>query len=124
MIFLADDAEITDLAWGRGLLWLACKAGYSSALYALDAQAGAVTLCVPARGPEPTGIAFDAQEEHFWTVDARNREFSQFTLQGAWTRLAIPTPIQQPMRLALDDNGRFWTVDGETNRVYQIAGER
>jgi hypothetical protein len=68
-------------------------------------------------------VSLDVREEFVWTVDARNREFSQFTPRGEWTELAVTSPIARPAGLSLDDDEAFWTSDRETRQVYQITRE-
>lgn len=122
-IFLVKGSEITDIAWGAGLLWMTCMAGFSSSVYAVDVPARRVVRHLRARGPRPEGISFDQREEHFWTLDSLNREFSQFTPGGEWTETAIPSPVARPYGLALDDQDAFWTMDRDTKQVVQILRE-
>ena len=123
LVFLSEGSVVTDIAWGQGHLWLSCKAGYSSSIYGIDVKAGKIMRHFKARGPEPEGVSFDAGEEYIWTVDARNREFSQFTPNGKWTEQTLSSPVARPSGLALDDQDSFWTLDRETRKVCQIKRE-
>jgi sugar lactone lactonase YvrE len=122
-IFRAEASQVTDITWGREHLWVACQAGYSSSVFRIDVQAGEVVQHFWARGPKPEGITFDAEGAYLWTVDASNREFSQFTPDGEWTEETAPSPIDRPCGLAMDDQGAFWTSDEESGLVYQIERE-
>jgi len=123
LVFRVKGSEVTDIAWGKGLLWVTCMAGYSSSVYAIDVQTQRVVRHFRDRGPQPEGISFDHREEYFWTLDASNREFSQFTPQGEWTEEELPSPIARPTTLALDDQDTFWTVDRNTKQVVQVLRE-
>lgn len=122
-IFQAKASQVTDIAWGHEHLWVVIQAGYSSSVYRIDLERGAVVQHFRARGPKPEGISFDLRDEYLWTVDSSNQEFSQFTPKGEWTELAEPSPVAKPSGLAMDDQDAFWTSDQETGQVYQIKRE-
>lgn len=123
LVFLIPTSEITDITWGRGHLWFTCKAGYSSSFYCLDIGNKKVVHQFKARGPEPEGISFDSQEKHIWTLDASNRELSQFTPEGKWTGQSLPTPLDKPMGLTIDDKDTFWITDLKTMKLCQLKEE-
>jgi streptogramin lyase len=119
-VLRAANSQVSDIAWGLGHLWVTCVAGYSSSVYRIDLETRAVVQHFRARGPKPEGVSFDIRGEFLWTVDARNQEFSQFTPKGEWTDTTVPSPLEKPSGLALDDQDAFWTFDQETGQVYQI----
>ncbi len=122
-ILQAPASQIADIAWGQGDLWVACQAGYSSSIFRIDPKKQAVVQRFWTRGPKPEGISFDQIEEYLWTIDARNKEFSQFTPKGEWTENSFSSPVEQPAGLALDPDYAFWTLDCDLKKVVQIKME-
>lgn len=120
LVFLIPSSEIADITWGKGLLWFTCKAGYSSSFYAVDVGKKKVVHRFNTRGPEPQGISFDSQEKYLWVLDSRNRELSQFTLDGKWTGRKLLTSIEVPVGLTIDKSNTFWTSDPKTGKLYQL----
>jgi sugar lactone lactonase YvrE len=123
LVFLIESSEVTSLTWGKGLLWFACKAGYSSSFYAIDLSRKKIVRHFRAQGPEPEGISFDKQEEFIWTLDARNEDLIKFTAEGQWTGVTLPAHVENPTGLTLDEKDNFWTYDQKAGKLCQIKQE-
>jgi hypothetical protein len=123
LVFLVEPSEVTSLAWGKGLLWFACKAGYSSSFYAIDLSRKRIVHHFRAQGPEPEGISFDKREEFIWTLDARDGDLIKFTAEGKWTGETLPSRVNNPTGLILDEKDNFWTFDRRVRKLCQVMQE-
>jgi streptogramin lyase len=122
-VFQTRGSQVTDIAWGHGHVWVVVQAGYSSSAFEIDLKTGKVVGHFWVRGPRPEGIDLDVAARSVWTVDASNREFSQFTPSGEWTELVVASPLAEPRGLTLDDQESFWTSDQDTGQLCQIRWE-
>jgi len=122
LVFLIPNSEITDITWGKGFLWFTCKAGYSSSFYSLDLRKKRIIHHFRTRGPEPEGISFDSQEKYLWTLDASNREISQFMPNGKWTGRSLAVQLDKPTGLTIEGD-TFWVFDLKTMKLYQMKEE-
>jgi DNA-binding beta-propeller fold protein YncE len=120
-ILKARGVSISALSFNQGKLWIAVKAGYSSSILVFDDQTKELVNNFFARGPEPVGIAFEANGEAGWVLDGSNKELRQFDTNGNWRQTVLKIPIKQPLGLAIDNEGNFLTADLATNKIYFIA---
>lgn len=123
LVFLSDSVTLTGMSWGKGLLWFGCKAGYSSAFYAIDINRKQVAFRFGSRGTEPDGISFDKAEQFLWTLDSRKRELSKYTGDNQFAGETLSVPVESPTGLIIDDKNTFWTADRKNGKLFQIERE-
>ena len=117
----ARGTNISSVAFNQGKLWIALQAGYSSSIIVLDDQNKKMIKNFFTRGPEPTGIAFEANGKRGWVLDGSNKELSQFDNKGKWTKTALKVPLEKPIGLAIDNEGNFLTTDATTKKRYLLG---
>jgi DNA-binding beta-propeller fold protein YncE len=98
----AKGSSIKDLEINGGELWLTCAAGYSSCILRLELASLKVIKSIPARGPEPVSISYDAAAKSMLVLDASNREISEFNTEGRWTGDALKVSIKNPSCFSID----------------------
>jgi len=117
------DAVIGDIAWNRGLLYLAVQAGYSSAIYGIDTARQRVTSFRNAPGPRPCGLDFDPADDALFTVDSRNRELRRFSVDDKEDIAELPPDWTEPSGLSFAADRRLWSVDLSTGDALQLQVE-
>ncbi len=120
---LAENSHIADLAWSNGELWLACEAGYSSSIYRINLETKRVIGQFWSPGPNPTGIALDASGERLWVIDGRRMQLVEGDTEGEWLDEGLPIPVAKARHLAIDEDGKFWTTDPDTDTVHRLRLE-
>jgi DNA-binding beta-propeller fold protein YncE len=105
----------------QGKLWIAIQAGYSSSIIVLDEQNKKMNKNFYTRGPEPTGIAFEANGKRGWVLDGSSKELSQFDNKGKWTKTTLRVPLEKPIGLAIDNEGNFLTTNSTTKESYVLG---
>lgn len=120
-ILKAEGSTVTGIAFNKGKIWITCQAGYSSSIYCFDSESKELVTWFFARGPQPLGIAFEANGDLAWVLDGSNKELRQFDVSGKWTDTLLKVPLEKPSGLTIDDQNMFWMVDLETKEVFQMG---
>ncbi|MEN6313207.1 MAG: hypothetical protein ABFD25_03045 [Clostridiaceae bacterium] len=112
----AGNSRVNDMEIHKNEMWITCSAGYSSCIYRIDTGARKVIKVIPARGPEPKSISFDASAKCMKVLDSSNREISDFTLEGEWTGKLVKVPVDNPACFTVDENRQLIISNCEANR--------
>lgn len=120
---VAGNSHITDVAWGRGVLWVACEAGYSSSIYQVDLDAKRVVGHFWSPGPNPTGLSLDPEEKRLWVIDGRKMQLVALDTNGEWLKISLPIPVPRVKHLVIDKHGNFWMTDSEAKTVHRLRME-
>jgi DNA-binding beta-propeller fold protein YncE len=120
---LVIDTLVGDIAWHQGLLYLAVQAGYSSAIYCIDATSKRVVSHRLAPGPKPCGLDFDPIDSTLFTIDARNLELRRYSTTDKEDVVELPVELAEPRGLSLDRERGLWSVDWSTGDVLRLRVE-